>query len=493
MIARELTEFFAGFSPDGGRAIQRSATDGLLAPGFLSNANAAYRRPTSRRSASATSPTPRTRRSPATCFAAGEAEGLPPGRRRPARARLPVARVHAPLLRRVPRAARDDRARRADRRALDGADGARRASRGDRAFLSAQGAGPRRARGAGRRARPRTTAGGGCSPRSARAPTGCPRAARRVLSLEGRADGRPRPDPLEPAPHDRLSARRAHGAARELFAEILDYEAHGAAPLLAPVPGISRADAAAHRDRDPAVSHGQRWPRHDLPRSSARSSGSGTRARSGSTTRSGHMRGRVAGRHPRPDPHGVRAAERTGLHGASTTGTARTSCSPPAGRPSSRCCSSTHCRARAYFVQDHEPEFYAAAAERAGRPRPTRRVCTRSARARGSRTSCASATAAPPRSSSSGRTRPSTTRATCRAGATRSSSTAARSRRAAPCRSGCSRSPSCTAVGRTRASSSTATRCPLETSFPYEHAGVASQEQLAWPLLGGDRRGCASR
>ncbi|HMS60854.1 MAG TPA: glycosyltransferase [Solirubrobacteraceae bacterium] len=44
MIARELTEFFAAFSPDGGPAIQRGLDDGSAHPGFLSNANAAYRR-----------------------------------------------------------------------------------------------------------------------------------------------------------------------------------------------------------------------------------------------------------------------------------------------------------------------------------------------------------------------------------------------------------------------------------------------------------------
>lgn len=44
MIARELESFFAGFSPDGLPAIQRSADDDSWHPGFLSNANAAYRR-----------------------------------------------------------------------------------------------------------------------------------------------------------------------------------------------------------------------------------------------------------------------------------------------------------------------------------------------------------------------------------------------------------------------------------------------------------------
>ncbi len=44
MIARELTEFFAPFSPDGRPAVQRSADQDGWHPGFLSNVNAAYRR-----------------------------------------------------------------------------------------------------------------------------------------------------------------------------------------------------------------------------------------------------------------------------------------------------------------------------------------------------------------------------------------------------------------------------------------------------------------
>src|SRR5437867_10802817 len=44
MIARELAEFFAGFSPDGRPVIVRSLDEAAWHPGFLSNVNAAYAR-----------------------------------------------------------------------------------------------------------------------------------------------------------------------------------------------------------------------------------------------------------------------------------------------------------------------------------------------------------------------------------------------------------------------------------------------------------------
>jgi glycosyltransferase involved in cell wall biosynthesis len=44
MIARELHEFFAGFAPEGEPTVQRSLDDPTWHPGFLSNVNAAYRR-----------------------------------------------------------------------------------------------------------------------------------------------------------------------------------------------------------------------------------------------------------------------------------------------------------------------------------------------------------------------------------------------------------------------------------------------------------------
>ncbi len=117
-------------------------------------------------------PTPRTRPSASTCWR-GLGEGLPARRRGPARARLWRRRVHAPLLRRVPRPARvrpatSSRLRRLpppprarsglSRPPLDGRAQARRS--GARALDDALARAPRR--------------DDACSPRSARARSDCP-------------------------------------------------------------------------------------------------------------------------------------------------------------------------------------------------------------------------------------------------------------------------------------------------------------------------------
>ena len=118
MIARELTEFFAGFAPNGRPVAQR-----LGDAAFLSNVNACYLRECwdsirfddvayaedqafGRRDARA-----------------GLDQGLPPARRGLPRARLRPGGVHAPLLRRVPGAARNDRPRGADLGARPGWNG----------------------------------------------------------------------------------------------------------------------------------------------------------------------------------------------------------------------------------------------------------------------------------------------------------------------------------------------------------------------------------
>ena len=121
MIARELTEFFAGFAPDGVPDVLARRRAGLplqrqrLLPARVLGGRCAS--PTSR-------------------YAEDQAFARAMGAHGWRRAYRPDAAVlhahdysplglHAPLLRRVPRAARDDRPRRADRRALDGARRAR--------------------------------------------------------------------------------------------------------------------------------------------------------------------------------------------------------------------------------------------------------------------------------------------------------------------------------------------------------------------------------
>ena len=106
MIARELTEFFAGFAPDGGPALHRA---GDLT--FLSNVNACYSRACWEE---LRFPDARLLRGPGLRprdARGGLGEGLPPGRRRAPRARLRSGRVHEALLRRVPRPARVERPR----------------------------------------------------------------------------------------------------------------------------------------------------------------------------------------------------------------------------------------------------------------------------------------------------------------------------------------------------------------------------------------------
>ena len=102
------------------------------------------------------------------------AQGVRPGRRRPARARLSVRGVHAPLLRRVPRAAGDDGPRRAARRPR--ASRARRArrSRADLRYMREQraGGGAERLVGAALRAPPRRPRGGLRARLAPRAPAG---------------------------------------------------------------------------------------------------------------------------------------------------------------------------------------------------------------------------------------------------------------------------------------------------------------------------------
>ena len=155
-------------------------------------------------------------------------EGLPPG--------AAVLHAHdygalefiAPLLRRVPRAARDDRPRGAARSREHGARRALVAR--DARWMREQGMPPARRR-AGCRARPRTTAGAAWSPRSARAPTRLPDRVQRALSLEGRRCARDR------APEREGPRRGAHRRTRRSCSCM----PKGPAPLEEPVRGDGRA------------------------------------------------------------------------------------------------------------------------------------------------------------------------------------------------------------------------------------------------------------
>ena len=283
-----------------------------------------------------------------------------PASRRAPRARLPAAGVHAPLLRRVPRPARDDRARRADRRALH-----RPRRRGlvarDRRWMREQGW-PRAtvARWTGARRVVHHTGRKVFSALGSRARTRCPRPCSARCRWSGRADAPPRRSPpAPPCPRARTGRRAAtRTATRRSPACWRD----GPAPLLEPVPGHGRPRAAPHRVRDPAVLDRLRRAQHHLPaRAAARADGPHLLDLAPRPVRRPQHDGRPSMLRRESSSTSRRCRRRCSA--ASATGTAPTSRSRPAGRRYSRCSSSTACRARAYLVNDHEPEFYATSVE----------------------------------------------------------------------------------------------------------------------------------
>ena len=136
--------------------------------------------------------------------------------------------------------------------------------------------------------------------------------------------------------------------------------------------------------------------------------------------------------------------------------------------------------ARAYLVQDHEPEFYPTSAERewaawtyrqglhciAASPWLADLVRTRYGAERRRASTSASTTSA-------------IARPTSRAATTGSSSTRAPSPRGGRCRWACWRWPSCTAAGRRSRSRSSARRGPIAAPFPHRALGVLEAAELA--------------
>ncbi len=353
MIARELTEFFAGFSPDGGPAIQRGLDDGSWNPGFLSNANAAYRRAALEEIGFRDVPYAEDQAFARDLFQAGWLKAHHPG----------AAVLHAHdypwsgFMRRyfdeyrglhettghvepigVRSTARDVRDQVARDRAFVRAEGA---GGGERALWTARSA----AHHGGRRV---------FSALGSRADR-LPPPARRALSLEGRDDAAGGA-PAGPEPLTHVAPRRP----RELFAEILDHEVHGPAPLLPPLPGIA-----------------ERTPLHVaivIPPFRKGSGGHDTIFRIfREIERLGHTCS-VWIDDPRGEMHEAPAVIRERIrtefaelaapvfvgfdawYGADVAlATGWQTVFPVLRLPATR--------ARAYFVQDHEPEFYATAAE----------------------------------------------------------------------------------------------------------------------------------
>ena len=392
MIARELTEFFADFAPTAAPPRMFGADD----PTFLSNVNAAYRRACWEEIrfddvALQRGPGVRARARGARRLA----QGLRAGGRRAARARLPAARVHAPLLRRVPRAARDDRPRRADRRALDRARRAR--ARRRRPALDARARARRRrlARWTGRSlvhhtgrkvfsalgSARRRAAGAACSARSRS------RAARTAAPPSG---ARPRRPARARAARDRAPAA---ARARARLRGDRPRAARRAGAAARPGARDGRPRAAAHRVRDPAVPARQRRPQHHLP-ALLRLERRATRARSGSHDPFGERDARVAGGAARPRREYFAPVAGAGVQGLRRLvrrrrrARHRLADRVPAARAARRCA-----RARTSSTTT-SPSSTRRRPRRSAPPRRTARASTASPAARGCATCTSSATAA---------------------------------------------------------------------------------------------------
>ena len=308
MIARELDEFFAGFSPNGAPVVQGPAD-----PHFLSNVNACYRRACWQEIRFADVDYAEDQAFGKALPRLPLAQGLPPGRGGAPRPRLRARRVHAALLRRVPRPARDHRPRGAA--STCAAWSPRR--RADERWMRERGWPlPRRAawtaRSAGHHVGRRVFAALGS--RSERLPARLQRA----LSLERTAPSQSAARTVPPEHEDVLRVRR-----------------EGPTALLDVRPGGVRAREPAFRLRRAAVRARQRRPRRDL------------HARGRPRAARPHLLdlGPRPGRQARPRGVGaaapararlVRADARAGHAGLRRAGTERTSWSPPAGRPSTR-------------------------------------------------------------------------------------------------------------------------------------------------------------
>ena len=372
MIARELTRVLRrlrarrGARPSSARATRRSSR----------TSTPATRAPAGRRSASATSPTPRTRRSAPTCSAAGWSKVYHPGAAVLHAHDYGAARVHAPLLRRVPRPAREHRSRRAVRRCSARRAHVARAVAADRRWMAEQGLGGRRAgaldgaldrpprrpaRVLGARLARRAAAGARCAAASrSRAATATRRrraragARRPRRSAPGRRADAPR---LPPTTHVGASAPRRLRRRRARLARGPGAAARSGA-------GHGRARAAAPGDGDPPVQPRQRRAQHAVSDPHApRAPRARLQRVAGTTYQQPHAR-RVAGGAARATSASSSRRSRGRCTRASTTGRAPTWRSRPAGRPCTPTLLLDQCRARAYVVNDHEPEFYATSTER---------------------------------------------------------------------------------------------------------------------------------
>ncbi len=333
MIARELTEFFAGFSPDGRPRVQRAGD-----PSFLSNVNACYARGCWEEIRFRDVAYSEDQAFGADMLAAGWSKVYHPG----------AAVLHAhdygalEFMRRyfdeyrglrestghvepfaLARLGPSSRPRRGRRPALDGRARARR----------------RTSRRAGPRAPPSITAAGACSrPLGSRADR-LPVPVRGRLSLEGRDDrrrrsGRPRTPRrashrFRPATH--MPPKRDH----DDYEDVARFWREGSAPLLDPVPGMAERERLRLALVIPSFRRGS-GGHNTLLQIFSRLERRGHLCSVWLYDFTGHAQRRVARRSSAPTSASSSPRSKAPCTRASTTGRAPTWRSRPAGRPCTR-------------------------------------------------------------------------------------------------------------------------------------------------------------
>ena len=220
------------------------------------------------------------------------------------------------------------------------------------------------------RVRPCTTAGGGSSPRSARAPSGCPRRCSgrsRSRAATTAPRGAARPPGAGPRGRRRGRPRRPTISAK-LSGEVYDVVARvwrdGPAPLLDPVPGMAERERLRLAMVIPPFTPRQRRAQHAV--SDLLAPGAARPRLQRLARRLLRLRHATSGRRccatksastsrPSRGPSTRASSDWQGADVAIATGWQTVHAMLELDR----------CRARAYVVNDHEPEFFPASAERA--------------------------------------------------------------------------------------------------------------------------------
>ncbi|CAB4876279.1 unannotated protein [freshwater metagenome] len=238
MIARELEEFFAGFAPEGRPTIQSSADGPGPHPGFLSNANAAYRRAALEELRFRDVPYAEDQAFAKDLFAAGWFKAYHPG--------AGVLHAHDyPWRAFMQRYFDEYRGLRETTGHIQGfglrstARGVRSGVARDRAWLRERGAGRGELAAWSARSAAHHAGRAAFSALGSRADR-LPSRVQQAFSLEGRGDTQTA-EPVAGAPRLPKVTRRAPALRRELHDEVARLAREGAAPLLDPLPGMADA------------------------------------------------------------------------------------------------------------------------------------------------------------------------------------------------------------------------------------------------------------